>query len=272
MKIAVCVKQVPASQDAKMDPERGTLIRDGAVATNPYDLFAVEAALRIREQTGGEVTAFSMGPQSAEKTLRDAIAMGADHGVLISDRAFAGADVLATSYTLSQAIAAKGPFDLIVFGRQTTDGDTAQGGPAVAVHLGRPYLCWIQELIGCSEEEIRVRCSGSRGDLECGIRPPCVICVDKGIGQPRIPALKAKLAAKKAPLECLSAADLPDQDPMHYGLEGSATRVEKIYPPYRGEKGFRLQGSMEENADRVSRWLSLAANGEYEGIRWEESM
>lgn len=270
MKIAVCVKQVPASRDAQMDPERGTLIRDGATATNPYDLFAVEAALRIREMLGGEVTAFTMGPPGAQTTLREAMAMGADHGVLISDRALSGADVLATSYTLSQAIRLKGPFDLIVFGRQTTDGDTAQVGPAVAVHLGLPYLCWIDAIDSCSGEQICVRCADSDGTSVCEMRLPGVICVDKGIGQPRIPALKAKLAAKKAEIETLTAGDLPDRDLSHYGLEGSATRVEKIYPPYRGERGFRLEGSLSECADKVAGWLALAANGEFEGLRWEE--
>ena len=141
MRIAVCMKQVPGVSEGSMDPRTGVLIRTGLSAvTNLYDRSALEAALRIKEQQGGEIHVFTMGPGKAEEVLREAYAMGADHGYLISDRAFGGADVLATSYTLMQAIRSAGAYDLIVCGRQTTDGDTAQTGSALAAWLGWQQL------------------------------------------------------------------------------------------------------------------------------------
>ena len=143
MKILVCMKQVPAGTKVDIDPETGAMKRmSGATRTNPYDLFALETALRIREQQGGTVTVLTMGPPQAEEMMRDAYTMGADDAVILSDRKFAGADVLATSYALSQAIQVLGGADLILCGRQTTDGDTAQVGPAIAEHLHMPHAAW----------------------------------------------------------------------------------------------------------------------------------
>lgn len=148
MKILVCMKQVPAGTKVDIDPETGAMKRmSGATRTNPYDLFALETALRIREQQGGTVTVLTMGPPQAEEMMRDAYTMGADDAVILSDRKFAGADVLATSYALSQAIQVLGGADLILCGRQTTDGDTAQVGPAIAEHLHMPHAAWVSEIV-----------------------------------------------------------------------------------------------------------------------------
>ena len=144
MKIVVCMKQVPASSKVDIDPETGAMKRmSGETRTNPYDLFALETALQIREKVGGTVTVLTMGPPQAEEMMRDAYTMGADDAVILSDRKFAGADVLATSYALAQGIQVIGGADLIICGRQTTDGDTAQVGPAIAEHLTIPHAAWV---------------------------------------------------------------------------------------------------------------------------------
>ena len=148
MKILVCMKQVPAGTKVDIDPETGAMKRlSGETRTNPYDLFALEAALQLREKVGGSVTVLTMGPPQAEEMMRDAYTMGADDAVILSDRKFAGADVLATSYALSQGITAIGDIDLIICGKQTTDGDTAQVGPAIAEHLGIPHAAWVSEIV-----------------------------------------------------------------------------------------------------------------------------
>ncbi|MCD8007968.1 MAG: electron transfer flavoprotein subunit beta/FixA family protein, partial [Clostridiales bacterium] len=143
MKIIVCMKQVPATSQVEIDPETGAMKRLSAnTRTNPYDLFALETALQIREKLGGTVTVLTMGPDQAKIMMQDAYTMGADDAVILSDRKFAGSDVLATSYTLAQGIRVLGGADLILCGRQTTDGDTAQVGPAVAGHRGCPHCGW----------------------------------------------------------------------------------------------------------------------------------
>ena len=158
MKIVVCMKQVPATSKVDIDPETGAMKRmSGETRTNPYDLFALETALAIREKTGGTVTVLTMGPPQAEEMIRDAYTMGADEGVILSDRKFAGADVLATSYALAQGIQVIGGADLIICGRQTTDGDTAQVGPAIAEHLTIPHAAWVAEIMDVNEKSIQVR-------------------------------------------------------------------------------------------------------------------
>ena len=157
MKILVCMKQVPAGTKVDIDPETGAMKRlSGETRTNSYDLFALEAALQLREKVGGSVTVLTMGPPQAEEMMRDAYTMGADDAVILSDRKFAGADVLATSYALSQGITAIGDIDLIICGKQTTDGDTAQVGPAIAEHLGIPHAAWVSEIVDADSESIQV--------------------------------------------------------------------------------------------------------------------
>lgn len=170
MKIVVCMKQVPATSKVDIDPETGAMKRmSGETRTNPYDLFALETALAIREKTGGTVTVLTMGPPQAEEMIRDAYTMGADEGVILSDRKFAGADVLATSYALAQGIQVIGGADLIICGRQTTDGDTAQVGPAIAEHLTIPHAAWVAEIMDVNEKSIQVRLdlvSASTGEFK----------------------------------------------------------------------------------------------------------
>ena len=152
------MKQVPASSKVDIDPETGAMKRmSGETRTNPYDLFALETALQIREKVGGTVTVLTMGPPQAEEMMRDAYTMGADDAVILSDRKFAGADVLATSYALAQGIQVIGGADLIICGRQTTDGDTAQVGPAIAEHLTIPHAAWVAEIVDVNEKAIQVR-------------------------------------------------------------------------------------------------------------------
>src|SRR5665648_225224 len=147
MKIIVCIKQVPDAKDVRLDPKTNTLAREGVQSImNPYDQHAVEEAVRLKELLGGEVTVLSMGPPQAEEVLRLAISCGADHAVLVSDRAFAGADTWATSYTLAQAVNVIGPFDLLLCGKQAIDGDTAQVGPGLAVRLQIPYVTCVQKV------------------------------------------------------------------------------------------------------------------------------
>ena len=271
MKIAVCIKQVPASQDAKMDPQRGTLIRSGVeMAANPYDLAAVEAALRLQEKLGGQVTAFSMGPESAEAVLRDACAMGVDEAVLVTDRAFAGADVLATSHTLSQAIRSRDDFQMILCGRQTTDGDTAQVGPAIAAQLGIPCVGWVREILEADGEGAEMIQLTSSGEARVRVTYPCVMCMEKEGIQPRLPSLRGKLAAKKKEIGRMTLADMQDRDPVHYGLEGSPTRVEEIFPPPRRARGRQLPQDPEQAVEQLVLKLSTVKNRRFEDAVWKE--
>ena len=176
MKILVCMKQVPAGTKVDIDPETGAMKRlSGETRTNPYDLFALEAALQLREKVRGSVTVLTMGPPQAEEMMRDAYTMGADDAVILSDRKFAGADVLATSYALSQGITAIGDIDLIICGKQTTDGDTAQVGPAIAEHLGIPHAAWVSEIVDADSESIQVKQDLVSVSQTSKIPYPCLI-------------------------------------------------------------------------------------------------
>ena len=181
------MKQVPAGTKVDIDPETGAMKRlSGETRTNPYDLFALEAALQLREKVGGSVTVLTMGPPQAEEMMRDAYTMGADDAVILSDRKFAGADVLATSYALSQGITAIGDVDLIICGKQTTDGDTAQVGPAIAEHLGIPHAAWVSEIVDADSEAIQVKQDLVSVSQTSKIPYPCLITVDKDMCVPRL--------------------------------------------------------------------------------------
>lgn len=243
MKIAVCVKQVPGSTEVMMDCEKGVLIRDGAdVKTNPYDLSAVEAALQVREMLSGSVTAFSMGPPSATQVIKDCFAMGVDDGCLITDRRFAGADVQATSYTLAQAVKSIGEYGLIICGRQTTDGDTGQVGPSIAEHMGIIHVCWITSIDYVDNEEIVVTQCLTDMMVQVRVKYPCLLVVDKDTFKPRMPSLRLKLNSKNKEVKILSIDDMLDNNPLKYGLNGSPTQVEKIFPPKRTKKREILIG------------------------------
>ena len=193
MKIVVCMKQVPASSKVDIDPETGAMKRmSGETRTNPYDLFALETALQIREKVGGTVTVLTMGPPQAEEMMRDAYTMGADNAVILSDRKFAGADVLATSYALAQGIQVIGGADLIICGRQTTDGDTAQVGPAIAEHLTIPHAAWVAEIVDVNEKAIQVRQDLVSVSQISEIPYPCLLTIDKDTCVPRLPSYLLK--------------------------------------------------------------------------------
>ena len=237
MKIAVCIKQVPGTTEGNMDPKTGVLIRAGLEAVvNVYDLSALEAALRLREQAGGEIHVYTMGPQKAREAIRQAYAMGADRGFLLCDSAFAGADVLATYYTLMQGISLEGGYDLILCGRQTTDGDTAQVSCALAKWLDIPHINWVTDMELKAEGRIRTVCDMGDRQVEEQVALPCLLSVEKEAYPPRMPSLKLKISAGKREITQIGLADLRDQEPSHYGLKGSATQVKKIFPPERTKK------------------------------------
>ena len=238
MNIVVCIKQVPGTNNVNINPDTGTLIRDGAAAKmNPYDLTALEMGLRLREKYGGTLKVVSMGPQSALEVIREAIYMGADSGVLISDRKFGGADVLATSYTLCSGIKAAGDYDLILTGKQTTDGDTAQVGSELAEHLNIPHVAYVKEL---SLEDNRLNyISNLDHKIVYGkISLPCLICVDSDVNTPRLPSYKRKVEFGDCAdlIKTITFADVEDQDESHYGLKGSPTQVERIFEPSKDKE------------------------------------
>lgn len=232
MRIAVCMKQVPGCSEGNMDEKTGVLIRSGIEAVvNPYDMSALETALLIKEKTGAEITVFTMGPAKAESVLREAFARGADYGCLICDRAFAGADVLATSYTLMQAIRTQGTYDLILCGRQTTDGDTAQVSGELAYRMGMPHCSWVYQIDAVDEEKITFRQKMENVKRQMSSGYPCLLSVEKEGIIPRLPSLKMKMAARKKMITILTLANMEDADASHYGMKGSATKVCRIFPP-----------------------------------------
>lgn len=234
MNIIVCIKQVPGTSNVKVDPVTGVLIRDGIESKmNPYDLFALELGLTLKERYGGSLRVVTMGPPSAAEVLREAIWMGAEGGTLVSDRRLGGADVLATSYTLSQAITAMGDYDLVITGKQTTDGDTAQVGPEVAEFLGIPHFAGVSEASFTKEGRLRYKATLDNTVVTATVSMPCLICAEAEINTPRLPSYRRKMAtADNAELiNTISLDDFVDKDPQNYGLKGSPTQVERIFPP-----------------------------------------
>ena len=252
MKIIVCMKQVPAGTKVDIDPETGAMKRmSGDTRTNPYDLFALETAISLREKLGGTVTVLTMGPPQAETMMRDAYACGADDAVILSDRKFAGADVLATSYALAQGIQVIGGADLIICGRQTTDGDTAQVGPSIAEHLAIPHAAWVAEVTDVTESSITVRQNLVSVSQVSELPYPCLVTIDKDTCVPRLPSYRLKKATADRPVRILSFADMPDQDLSRYGLVGSPTSVEPMFAPKEAEKQVYIEGASDEKASRL---------------------
>ena len=232
MNILVCIKQVPGSNKVEVDEKTGVLKRDGVDSKmNPYDLFALETALRIKEVQGGKITAITMGPKQAEQVIKEAYMMGVDEGVLISDRKFGGADVLATSYTISQSVKKLGQFDLILCGKQTTDGDTAQVGPEMAEYLNIPHIANVIKINEIMDDAMVVEMDMPNTIERVNIKFPCLLTLEKDIFQPRLPSYRRKMATKDQSIMTISFDDLEDQDIMKYGLNGSPTQVERIFPP-----------------------------------------
>jgi electron transfer flavoprotein beta subunit len=251
MKIIVCVKQVPDAKDVRLDPKTNTLAREGVESImNPYDRHALEEAVAIKEQQGGTVTVLTMGPPQAEAVLREAIACGADEGVLVSDRAFAGADTWATSYTLAKAVQTLGNFDLILCGKQAIDGDTAQVGPGLACRLQVPFATCIQKTRAVSAENIEVERMMDDGFDVLRLPLPALMTVVKDINEPRVASLKGKMKAKKAEICRYSAEDI-GADPQCIGLAGSPTQVVRVFSPEpRGDRQI-FSGSVDEQVDQL---------------------
>ncbi len=258
MKIVVCIKQVPATNDAKIDPETKRIIREGLKAImNPFDTYALEEGVRLREKLGGEVIALTMGPPKAEAVLREALAAGADRGILLSDRAFGGSDTWATSYALAKAIEKIGDVDLVICGKQAIDGDTAQVGPGISAHLNWMQAASVMAVEQVDESCITVKRMHEEGHDICKMQLPAVLTVVKDINTPRIPSLKGRLAAQKAQIPVWKPEDI-GADPDKLGLKGSPTRVVKTQPPDpRQTDTIRIEGTAQECARALVRELRL---------------
>ncbi len=250
MEIIVCIKQVPDTTEVKINPETNTLVREGVPSiVNPFDENAVEAALQLKEQHGGKVTVITMGPPQASEALKTTIAMGVDEVCLVSDRAFAGSDTWATSYTLSQAIRQLGKFDLIRCGTQAIDGDTAQVGPGIAEWLELPQVTFAVKIaVEGGKARVERLLEEVNEVVECPL--PAVITVVKQINTPRLPSLKGMMRAKKAEVRSLSAQAIA-ADVENTGLKGSPTSVVKIFTPPPKGGGEILQGEAEAIADKL---------------------
>ncbi|HHX25817.1 MAG TPA: electron transfer flavoprotein subunit beta/FixA family protein [Firmicutes bacterium] len=242
MNLVVLVKQVPETTDVRIDRKTNTLIREGVSSiVNPFDMYAVEQALQIRDEHGGRVTCISMGPPQAEAALRETLALGADEAILLSDKAFAGADTLATSYTLAEAILKLGEFDLVICGKQAIDGDTAQVGPGVAEHLDIPHVTYVSKVEEISNRHIRVRRMTEEGYDVILSSLPALITVVREIGEPRMPSIKGTLRARKAQVITWTAGDL-EADELMLGLSGSPTQVARIFSPEIRPGGEIIEG------------------------------
>jgi len=248
MHFVVCIKQVPDTAEVKIDPETNTLVRAGVESiANPYDVVALEEAVRLKEKYGGKVTVISMGPPQADSSLRQALSLGADDAVLLSDRAFAGADTLATAYALSKMIEKIGGVDLVICGKQAIDGDTAQVGPGIATRLGIPQLTYVSKVreIDPNKKKIVVERMLENGREVVEASLPVLITVVKDINEPRLPSLLGIKKAAKAQIPTVTATDL-GVDENKVGLKGSPTWVSKIFTPEARGGGEVLKGELGE--------------------------
>ena len=250
MRIMCCLKPVPKPGTVKVDPETHTLKREGSqLELNPYDRYALEAAVSLAEETNGSVTAISMGPPNAKAILIEAFVCGADEIVLLSDRAFAGADTLATSYVLAKAAEKLGPFDLIICGKMSVDGETAQVGPEIGSWLGWPSVIWIKQIrpLNGGLELLRVT---DIGEERLKVRLPLVITIENEANDPRPPSIKRLLEAENLEINVLTADDLAT-DPERLGLKGSPTRVLDVYTPEYDKKRQVISGSVDQAVETL---------------------
>jgi len=232
MRILVLIKQVPLTSDVAIDSKTGVIKREsGETKMNPYDLFGLETALRLKERFSGEVLVLTMGPPQAESVIREAFMMGADEGYLLTDRSIAGSDVLATSFALSQAILVIGGIDLIVCGKQTTDGDTAQVGAECSEFLGIPCITSVQQICDIHDGYAILTSDTGATVEKVRVRLPALLGVDKDIHQPRLPSYIRMKDTLTREIHRIAVKDLPESDPNRYGLKGSPTQVLRIFPP-----------------------------------------
>jgi electron transfer flavoprotein beta subunit len=261
MNIICCIKQVPDTADVKIDPETNTLIRTGVESVvNPFDLVAVETAVSLKDAHGGTVTVISMGPPQAEHALRGALSLGADTAILLSDRAFAGADTLATTYTLARAIqklAQSKPVDLVLCGKQAIDGDTAQVGPGIATRLGYTQFTYV---VGIADIDITNRCITVKRRVEGGIEVirgplPSLLTVELDLAKPRRASLPQLIHSLRADID-LWNGDAIEADPRRIGFKGSPTWVRRIFSPPQKEGG-PIFDAQEDPRQAVDNCLNL---------------
>ncbi|MFC2012823.1 electron transfer flavoprotein subunit beta/FixA family protein [Chloroflexota bacterium] len=251
MNIVVCVKQVPGTTQVEIDPETNTLVRKGIESIiNPFDTYALEEGVRLKERYEGKVTVITMGPPQAEQAMREAISLGADEAVLLSDRAFAGSDTLATAGTLARALEKLKPYDLVICGRQTLDGDTGQVGPELAQMLDIPFIAYVSKVEEIDGSRIQVRRMIEDGYEVMETVLPAVITVVKEINVPRLPSLRGMARSKSAPVPVWSIGEL-DIDESRVGLAGSATKVVKVFVPQRVRQSEMLQGDPAAQVDTL---------------------
>lgn len=250
MNIIVCLKQVPGTTEVKIDPKTNSLIRQGIPnIINPFDTYALEEGVRLKEKHGGKVTVVTMGPPQAEAALREAVSLGADDTILLSDRAFATADTWATSNTLAAAIKKIG-YDIVICGRQTVDGDTGQVGPEMAEMLGVPFIAYVSKIEEIKDKYIRVTRAIEDGHELLESALPAVITVTKEINTPRLPSLRGIMKSKSHKITVWSNAEL-GLDPNSVGLAGSSTQVIKVFFPQRVTRAEILTGDLEQKVDTL---------------------
>lgn len=258
MNIIVCIKQVPGSSEVQIDPVTGVLVRDGSnTKMNPYDLYALEVALRLKEQYGGTVKTISMGPPPALQVLKESLWMGCDDAILISDHKFGGADVVATAYTLSQGIKRFGEYDLIICGKQTTDGDTAQVGPEIAEYLQIPHVAYVEKVLASDEQAITVRAIMDQAIETSKITFPCLLTIEKGFVTPRLPSYRRGRALSDKTIPIITFKDVDDQDENNYGLKGSPTQVERMFAPTKRAEHEMIEGTPSEQANALYELLKV---------------
>ena len=263
MRILVCIKQVPDTAEVKIDPETHTLIREGVEnVVNPLDAFAIEEALRLKKRFGGEAVALSMGPPQAAEALREAVALGADRGILISGREFAGSDTWSTAHALACAARRLEPFDIVLCGKQAIDGDTAQVGPEMAEMLDLPQVTYVSEIVGVTDGRLRTRSIIEGGHAEIETEMPCVLTAVKELNEPRLPTLAGRMRGRRYEPEVWDAKAI-DADPTSIGLEGSPTRVMKVFPPEIDRVTRKIESlepaSLREVADFIRDHVNHAA-------------
>lgn len=255
MNIIVCIKQVPETTEVRINPETNTLMREGVKSIiNPFDMYAIEEGLRLKEKFGGKVIVLTMGPPQAESALREAISLGADEGILLSDRAFAGSDTWATSYTLASAIKKIKEYDIILCGKQASDGDTAQVGPGIATHLDVPQVTYIKKIEEVKDKTMRVERMTEEGYEIIEVSMPILFTVVKEINTPRLPSLKGLMRSKQAKIIHWTHKDL-EVVVDNLGLSGSPTQVVKIFTPPPRASGQMLTGETQEIVDQLTELL-----------------
>jgi electron transfer flavoprotein beta subunit len=258
MHIVVCIKQVPDAKNVRIDPDTHTLVRQGVESIiNPFDLFAVEAALQIKDGMNARITVMTMGPPQAEEALREVLSRGVDDAVLLSDRAFAGSDTWATSTTLAAAVKKLGNVDLIFCGKQAVDGDTAQVGPETATMLDIPYATFVKKIEKLDDRHLKITRQTDEGMEVWKVPLPALITVIKEVGEPRMPSLRHKMRAKKAEIVVWKASDL-GLDSEKVGLSGSYTQVVRVFSPPRRGNRILIEGSPEEQAEQLYQYLKEA--------------